>query len=452
MMVPVRAELEAAKLQRFRALVRYAQARAPYYADLIKERAIDPDNCTPGDFPQLTKSMLMANFNGIVTDRRVTRQIVADFLTRSTDPRERLFGDLTVMHTSGTSGEIGYFLYSPPDFFRLRATALRNRREFRGLFPRFGLRLRRVRVAFYGATGGHFAGVTGIASMQRGLRKLLLDARAFEVNAPLPEVVFAINRFRPDVLWGYTTALKMLADEQRGGRLEIRPVAVIATGEMVTKADMQFLSAGFEGARALSMYACTEHMMLGISNPDGESMTLLDDNLVFEFHEDHSVITNLFNYTLPLIRYRMSDILRPISAPGAPRLIIQNLVGRVEQLARFVNAAGTSDFISPHTINEIFVEGVVRFQMQITGPSSFRFPICVDESLDGGRRAAAAAGVALRLRDILAQKDLSNVTFEVPIVAGIALNERTRKFQLIVNQSPARAAANPASAKPTSAV
>jgi phenylacetate-coenzyme A ligase PaaK-like adenylate-forming protein len=201
---------------------------------------------------------------------------------------------------------------------------------------------------------------------------------------------------------------------------------------MVTKADVQFLSSAFGGASAASMYACTEHMLLGLSNPDGDTMTLLDDNLMFEFHEDHSVITNLFNFTMPLIRYRMSDILRPVSAPGAQRIVIQNLVGRTEQMPRFVNRAGGTDFISPHTINEIFVEGVTRFQMQITGPTSFRFPICVELQFNAAQRAAAAAGVTARLSEILEQKGLSNVSFEVPIVADIPLNERTRKFQLIV--------------------
>jgi phenylacetate-CoA ligase len=275
-----------------------------------------------------------------------------------------------------------------------------------------------------------------VASMQRGIPGLFLDARAFEVNTALPEVVGKINDFRPDALLGYTTALKMLGDQQRAGILNIKPVAVIATGEMVTAADLQLLSQAFGGARALSMYACTEHMMLGISNPDGDTMTLMDDNLIFEFYEDHSLITNLFNYTLPLIRYRMSDILRPVSAPRARRIVIQNLVGRTEQMPLFVNGAGTQDFISPHTINEIFVEGVTRFQMQITGPSSFRFPICVEAALNDGQRQAAAAGVKMRLGEILAQKGLGNVTFDVPIVADIPLNERTRKFQLIT-RSPA---------------
>jgi phenylacetate-CoA ligase len=431
-MEETRAELEAVKAQKFRALIRYACAHAPYYAKIIRERGLDVNTCTAGDFPHLTKSLLMANFNDIVTDRRVTKQAIADFLTRSTDPKEQLFNQITVMHTSGTSGEVGYFLYAPADFARLRATAFRNRKVFRGLFPSFGWRFRRIRVAFYGATGGHFAGVTGVASMQRGIRRLFLNAEAFEINTPLPDVVVKLNEFQPDALWGYTTALKMLGDEQRSGRLNIKPLAVIATGEMVTQADLQILSESFGGARALSMYACTEHMMLGISNPDGETMTLMDDNLMFEFYEDHSVITNLFNYTLPLIRYRMSDILRPIGPTGTRRIVIKNLVGRTEQMPVFVNGAGAKDFISPHIINEIFVKGVTRFQMQITGPSSFRFPICVDAALDEAERATAAAGVRARLAEILAQKGLNNVAFEVQIVADIPLNERTRKFQLIV--------------------
>jgi phenylacetate-CoA ligase len=427
-----RAGLEAAKEKKFRALLRHVHAHSPYDAKIIRDRGLDAETCGVGDFPLLTKSILMANFNDIVTDRRVTKQVIADFLTRSTDPKERLFNDLTVMHTSGTSGEVGYFVYAAPDFGRVRSWSSRNREAFRGLLPGFGRRLRRLRLAFYGATGGHFAGVTGMASMQRGMAKLFIDARAFEVNTPLPAVVEGLNKFKPDALWGYTTALKMLGDEQRAGRLNIRPAAVVASGEVVTKADMLFLSAAFGGATALSMYACTEHLMLGISNPDGETMTLMDDNLIFEFHEDHSVITNLFNYTLPLIRYRMSDILRPVSAAGAPRTLIENLVGRSEQMPVFVNGAGAKDFISPHIINEIFVKGVTRFQMQITGPSSFRFPICVEPELDGTQRAIAAAGVKTRLAEILAQKGLGNVAFEVQIVADIPLNERTRKFQLIV--------------------
>src|SRR5580658_6329258 len=145
-------------------------------------------------------------------------------------------------------------------------------------------------------------------------------------------------------------------------------------------------------------------MMLGVSSPDGESMLLTDDNLIFEFYEDHSIITNLFNFTIPMIRYRMSDILLPITAPGVRPIMIRNLVGRAEQMPTFQNSAGATDFLSPHTINEIFVKGVTRFQMQITGPTSFRFPFCVEAGMDSRNRLIAADAVAARLKEILLQK------------------------------------------------
>jgi phenylacetate-CoA ligase len=435
------AELDALKLQKFRTLVRHAAQHSPYYASIIRDRSIDVAACVPADFPVLTKSILMANFDDVVTDRRVTRQVVSDFLARSSDPRDRLFNELTVMHTSGTSGEVGYFLYAPADYKRMQAGRRRNGKALRAFLRSRSRRFRRISVAFYGATGGHYAGVSSLAAMQRGLLRLFVRAAAFEVNTALPKVVAELNRFQPEVLFGYTTALRMLGEEQGAGRLGIRPLLVVASGEVTTAGDLKALSTAFGGARALSVYACTEHMGLGISNPDGETMTLTDDNLIFELYEDHSVVTNLFNFTLPLIRYRMSDILQQVSQPGARRIVVRNLVGRSELMPTFRNSAGATDFLSPHTINEIFVPGVTRFQMQLTGPQSFRFPFCVQPGLDAQQRAAAAAGVQARLAQILLQKGLANVTFEAPIVEEIALNAKTRKFQLIVDQ---RAAGTPA--------
>ena len=391
-MTNTRAELDLLKLEKFRALVRHANAHAPYYASVIRERAIDVDTCIPSDFPVLTKSILMANFDDIVTDRRLSRKVVSDFLTRSSDPKDRLFNEFTVMHTSGTSGEVGYFLYAPADYKRMNADRQRNGKTVRDFLRRRSNRLRRVRLAFYGATGGHYAGVSSLASMQRGLMRLFVRAAAFEVNTPLPNVIAGLNDFQPEILFGYTTALKMLAEEQRAGRLHIRPIAIMASGEVTTGNDMKMLSAAFGGATALSIYACTEHMGLGFSNPDGDTMTLMDDNLVFELHADHTLITNLFNFTMPLIRYRMSDILQQVSAPDARHIVIRNLVGRSELMPTFRNRAGASDFLSPHTINEIFVKGVTRFQMRLTGPTSFLFPVCVEPGMDEAARAAAIAG------------------------------------------------------------
>jgi hypothetical protein len=47
----------------------------------------------------------MANVDRIVTDRRITKQGIGEFLTRARDPIDRLLDEFGVLDTSGTSGE-----------------------------------------------------------------------------------------------------------------------------------------------------------------------------------------------------------------------------------------------------------------------------------------------------------------------------------------------------------
>jgi phenylacetate-coenzyme A ligase PaaK-like adenylate-forming protein len=424
-----REALEADKLVRFRQLVAHANRHSPYYATAIKDRGIQIDRCVPTDFPVLTKPMLMSNFDSIVTDRRVTKQGIADFLSRSTDPNDLLLDCYRVLHTSGTSGEMGFFIYSPSDWIRGMFSPGRRqgRMKPKGEFGRF-------RFAFYGATGGHFAGVTIAKSAERGLFRLFMKLGVFEVNNPLPEVIAQLNEFRPHMLFGYTNALKVLAERQRTGELRIAPLGVSAGGETVTDMDRAMLKDAFN-CEVTSTYACTEHLMMGASDLDGDHMTLYDDNLIYELFDDHSLVTNLFNTTLPLIRYRMGDILQPVPCPaGSRHLCIRNLVGRTELVPLFLNEDGVEDFISPHTINEVFVAGVTRFQLQITSASSFTFLACLDSALDAAARAKAIAALEARLREILAQKRMGSVQFTIEVCDKIAADPRTRKFRLIVDR------------------
>ena len=188
----------------------------------------------------------------------------------------------------------------------------------------------------------------------------------------------------------------------------------------------------------VNSYGCSEHLGMGASPPGSDKIVLFDHDLIFELERDHTLVTNLFNYTLPLIRYRMADVLRPVpSGEHAPYLVIESLVGRNELQPTFKNRDGIEDFISPHTINEIFVAGLTRFQLQLTGEAEIRFLVCLDPKLDSAERAAAVEGVAARLREILARKRMDNVRFEVAPTDDLPVNLRTRKFQLIVDRRSA---------------
>jgi phenylacetate-coenzyme A ligase PaaK-like adenylate-forming protein len=426
-----RADFEAWKLEKFRHLVRHVRERSPYYRRIIAERHIDVDRCSPSDFPVLTKSLLMQNFDEISTARGVTKQAIADFLTRSHDPTELFLGKYRVIHTSGSSGEVGYFVYSRQDWVRGSYWGPRQR-------PPQRKRKGKFRIGYYAAIDGHYAGVTLMASISRGPAKWFVDVRCFEVNSPIAEVIAGLNEYQPDFLTGYTTALKILAERQRAGELKLDHLIGVGTGgEATSEADRTLLEQTF-GCTLSNTYACSEHLGMGSSRPDSPNIVLTDHDLIFEFYPDHSVVTNLFNYTLPLIRYRMADILRPVdSGKHAPYLVIESLVGRNELQPVFKTRDGGEDFISPHTINEVFVAGVTRFQMHLLGDQAFRFMVCLDTALDAEQRAAAIKAVSDRLREILARKRMENVRFEVLAVDDLPVNPRTRKFQLIVDKRAA---------------
>ena len=428
-----RAQFEELKLAKFRRLVRHASERSPYYRRIVAERRIDVDRCTPADFPLLTKSTLMQSFDDICTVPGLTRAKVADFLTRSKDPGELLDGKYRVIHTSGSSGEVGYFVYSPADWIRgtlmpRRARQAFPRRRHRGKF----------RLAYFAAVDGHYAGVTMIRSLKTSLARFFVDVQLYEVNSPLPAIVDALNEYRPDILIGYTTALKILAEKQRGGELRLALIGLGTAGEVTTQGDRAFLEQAF-GCPLVNSYGSSEHLAMGASTPDGSKMILVDHEHIYELYDDHSVVTNLFNYTLPLIRYRMADILKPVdSSEHAPYLVIESLLGRNELQPTFKNRDGGTDFISPHTINEIFVAGVTRFQLHLLSDAAFRFMVCLDAQLGAEQRAGCVAAVETRLREILARKRMDNVRFDVVVTHDLPVNPRTRKFQLIVD---ARAAA-----------
>jgi hypothetical protein len=81
------------------------------------------------------------------------------------------------------------------------------------------------------------------------------------------------------------------------------------------------------------------------------------------------------------------------------------------------------------------VKGVSKFQMQVNSTTSFMFPICLENHLTESERTDAVSKVKARLKEILHRKNLDNVSFEIKIVKDIPVNKKTRKFQLIVDET-----------------
>lgn len=420
-----RTEFERRRLKRFRRFAAFVRCNSPYYGRIMREHGIDPSACVPEQFPIMTKADVMANFDEIVTARDLTLRGVEEFLRHSHESAELYRGRYHIIHTSGSSGQVGYFVYDEKSWARGIAQVSDT--------PSLGFVPRRLRLAFLGATDGHYAGVSMAGESRSRPFSLIYKARMFEVNAPLMKAVHEMNALQPDIVIGYGSALAALAEKQREGVLRIRPRMVANSGEPLPTSTHEAIERAF-GPCMRNVYSCSEHLVIGVREAGTASMRLLEDDLMIEIRDDCTLITNLFNTIQPLIRYRLNDILAPAESEAyRPYRAIDCVVGRVEQTARFVNRHGTIDGISPHTVNELLIPHVWRFQMRITGTSSFTLEIVLDKAATASDRDEAIAAANARLRGILAKKEMDNVVFSVIPVEDIPIDPRTGKFRLIVD-------------------
>ncbi len=419
-----RKQLEAAQLKKFRRLVSHVQRHSPYYRAIIKKHGIDPVTCLPADFPVLTKRDVIEHFDDLVTDRRITRDGIAAFLARSKDPQELFLNRFHVLHTSGTSGTVGYYVFSHEAWIKGASHAVRAA----------PLRWRR-RTAFIAATRGHFAGASLMLTGNHGSNHFFYDVRTFDVGRPMPDIIAELNNFQPHALSGYATVLKMLAEAQERGELRIKPTHVGNGGEPLLPATKACLERVFQ-VPVMNAYASSEHLYMGMTLPGSDGMHLLEDDLIFELNSDHTCVTNLFNETMPLIRYRMDDVLVPdVTGPSPyPFTKVKEIVGRLEDALIFTNQHGREDFIHPIVIVELIVSGLNAWQIVLESRTSFRFRARLSAGQTAQERQATCDRIRDKMNAILAEKEMSNVRYEIEQVEELEIDPNTGKFRLVVRE------------------
>jgi len=416
-----RAQLEALQLKKFRSLADHAWRKSPYYRELMETRGINARDCVPADFPVLTKTDVIRHFDRLVTDSRITRARISEFLARSTDPQELFDGRYHVLHTSGTSGTVGYYVYSHEAWIRGASHTMR-------VSP---LRWR-LRTAFVAATRGHFAGASLMLTGNHGTNAALFDVRTYDVGQPMPQLVDSLNAFQPQVLTGYAAVLKVLAEAQQRGELRIRPIQIGNGGEPLPPETKSLLERVFE-VPVLNAYASSEHLYMGMTYPGVDGMHLMEDELIFEIEPDHTCVTNLFNPTMPLIRYRMDDVLVP-AAHGTspfPYQRVREIVGRAEDALVFSNRHGRRDFIHPIVLVELVVPGLDAWQIALEGDEAFCFRARLDPGLSASGRDECLRLLRARLGSILAEKEMTNVRFRIEEVDALSIDPHTGKFRLV---------------------
>jgi phenylacetate-coenzyme A ligase PaaK-like adenylate-forming protein len=153
-------------------------------------------------------------------------------------------------------------------------------------------------------------------------------APRLSVLTPLSEIVEKLNEYQPEMIFTYPSFVRRLVEEEDAGRLRINPRRIVSAAETLS-ADVRRLVTATWNASVVDSYGTTEGGLLGAECDAARGIHIAEDMIVFEVVDEHNrrvpdgiqgskvLVTNLFNRTLPLIRYELSDLVT-LESGGCP--------------------------------------------------------------------------------------------------------------------------------------
>ena len=197
--------------ERLRALLACALESSPFHARRLA--GIDAGRFEPADLtrlPAMSKEQMMAGFDDLATNRRLTRARVEQHLAASPAQPSLLFGRYVCLASGGSSGLRGTFVQTIEEFAEFSASILRRlvaRLAATGAPPPDG-----VPVALVGAASPVHASGFAAAAAAGGYPVRAISAPA---TLPLGDLVQRLNQVRPLVVMAHTSKLALLADQKR---------------------------------------------------------------------------------------------------------------------------------------------------------------------------------------------------------------------------------------------
>jgi len=381
------AALDARHHEQVLDLLRYAQARVPFYRERVGSlRQVDDLRL----FPLLDKASVRSAGDALKADG--------------------FSGPLIPLATGGSSGEPLRF-YSDNEREASQLAAKARARAWFGVHP--GMR----ETDLWGSPieAASNAGLRKFAAWALGWRLV----PAFRMNE---ETMAGYGRVlrggRTDVLYGYASALARYARflEARGESFESGELRlVVSTAEVLLPADRAVIKERLQAPLA-NEYGCRDGGLIAHECPQG-SMHLMHDAVHVELinsagdpvghgEEGEVVVTNLHARGFPLIRYRTGD--RAAAGPpcscGLPHPTLRSIAGRI------TDSLCTADGTRVHGLALIYmlrdVPGVRRFRCIQRADLSLDLDLEVgtdcqratlEKSVHSGVARVLGAGLAVRI-------------------------------------------------------
>lgn len=414
--------------RRLAALLEAAARGSPFYRERLRgAQAGSLERIAP-----VNKRELMENFDAWVTDPRLRLPELRAFVADPSRIGQVYEDEFVVWESSGSSGGPGIFVQDA------RAMAAYDALEACRRAPRWldpwclG-----DRIAFVGATDGHFASTVAAQRLRRLNPAMAANLRTVSFLQPIAALVAQLNELAPTIVSTYPTMAVLLAEEAAAGRLRIAPTEVWTGGETLTAGMRGCVERQF-GCPVINSYGASECLALASQCRHG-ALHLNSDWAILEPVDEHMrrvppgvagetvLLTNLANHVQPVIRYNLGDrvLVHPRGcACGSPLPVIE-VQGRCDDMLVLRARDGRNVRLLPLALTTVLEDeaGLFDFQLVQAAPSALR--------LTTGAGHAAVARARAALLAYLRQQGLPDVRVSARH-GGERVRGRTGKLQRVV--------------------
>ncbi|KTC90676.1 phenylacetate--CoA ligase family protein [Fluoribacter dumoffii] len=310
--------LQHIRNERLRKILIYAKSYSPWYQKSLAH--IDVENFREerlSEIPVMNKNILMENWNEIVTDRKLSLAHAEKHIAKMRCDKDTLYlnNRYHVLASSGSSGNRGVYVYDWDEwnYFYLstaRYPLYNHNRSQRLIDP-----CQKLKVAQVVITNTIYA----MYSISKTFFFSNIEKFYLPVTLPIRQIVDGLNQIRPDILLGTPTTIYKLCQEAVEGRLKAQPKIIGVSGEPLYKPIRELITSIWPEVNLFNTLGSSEGLWGVNCQANSEEMHLNDDLCIVEPVDEkgHRVektvvpqkiyLTNLYNYTLPLIRYELSD-------------------------------------------------------------------------------------------------------------------------------------------------
>jgi phenylacetate-CoA ligase len=378
---------------------------SPVYRERMRglPGGLDPFQ-TLASLPPVGRRELMSRFAEWVTDPRIELSALRAWVADPQRIGEPYLGRYLVWESSGTSGLSGVFVQDARCMAVYDALEAQRRSQVQVLRRWVDPLCLSERMAFVGATSGHFASYISVERLRRLQPWLSGNVCSFSILQPLEALLNQLNDFAPTVLATYPSAAALLGRESLAGRLKAGLREIWTGGETLTGSLRAQLMQAFPGATLRNSYGASEFLAMAWECAHGH-LHLNSDWVLLEPVDEHHrpvpsghasasvLLTHLANTVQPLIRYDLGDHVRLPGEPcpcGSPLPVIE-VQGRRDDTLQVAGRHGKPVDLLPLALSTVLEDEAGLFDFQVCQRDARTLLLRLPQTGQSGRQALARA-------------------------------------------------------------